>query len=96
MHSSPGTPIGQRLLLRIEDVDGGVGNGLADADPVGGVGNARAGGPHRGLGGAVHVPQLDTAREQLVGKILGQGFAADQGLEVRARPASPPPAAAAR
>ncbi len=70
--------------MRIEDIDRGVGNRLADADPVGGVGNPRAGGPHRGLGGAVHVPQLDTARDQLLGQILGQGFAADQGLEVLA------------
>ena len=70
-----------QVLALVEDVDRGVGDRLADGDPVGGVGNAGAGGPHRGLGGAVHVPQLDTAREQLVGQILGQGFAADQGLE---------------
>src|SRR2546427_6444040 len=69
------------VALRIEDVDGSVGNRVADGNPIGSVSNAGAGGPHRGLGGSIQVPQLDTACDQLVGKILGQGFATDQGLE---------------
>ncbi|EEF93791.1 hypothetical protein CATMIT_01572, partial [Catenibacterium mitsuokai DSM 15897] len=40
--------------------------------------------PHRGLGRAVHVPQLADARQQLRGQIRRQRFAADQRLELRA------------
>ncbi len=72
---------GAQIFVRIEDPDDGVGDRLADGDAVGGVGNAGAGGPHRGLGGSVHVPQLDTAGDQLIGKVLRHGFAADQRFE---------------
>src|SRR5437899_2006944 len=59
---------GAEVLLRIENPDRGVGNRLADGDPVGSVGNTGASGPHRGLGGSVQVPQLDTACDELIGK----------------------------
>ena len=43
------------VFLGIENPDGAVGNRLADADPIICIGNPRAGGPNRGLGGSVVV-----------------------------------------
>ena len=72
---------GAELAPLIEDIDRGVANRPANGDAVGGVGNAGASRPHSSLRGSVHVPQLDAACDQLLGKILGHCFATDQCLE---------------
>ena len=84
MKISPETPTGQRLALRIEHVDAGVGDRPADRDGLRLRRHLPAGGPDRGLGRAVQVPEFaGCAAESCSARLRAQALAADQGLEGR-------------
>src|ERR1700693_1736448 len=71
---------GQQLKLVVEDIEIGVVDGAADVNIVG-IHYLATSGPDGRFGGAIHIPQLATARQQLTGKILRQGFAPTEHLE---------------
>ncbi len=75
-----------RLLIGVEHVQRGVGDRVADQDRAV-VGDAVDGRPHRGLGGAVEVPQRGHPRAQRLREVAVERLAAAQRAEPR--PAAP-------
>ena len=67
---------GHRLEMAVENVKFRIGNRPADDDGVRAGFNLCGGRPDSRLGGAVKVPQLGAAFQQLVGHFSRQGFAA--------------------
>mmetsp|Transcript_9416 Transcript_9416/g.19474 ORF Transcript_9416/g.19474 Transcript_9416/m.19474 type:complete len:1935 (-) Transcript_9416:657-6461(-) len=77
---------GEQVAELVQHVDRCVGNGLADghvlAERLAAAGEAGAGGPHGGLGGAVDVPQLAHLGGELVLERRGEGLAAAERAQL--------------
>ena len=73
-----------RAQVLVEDVGPRVGDGTTDEDGRCRVVNTVDGGPHRGLGGAVKVPESAAARDEVPGEVDREALAAAERGERRA------------
>ncbi|OIQ74964.1 hypothetical protein GALL_433730 [mine drainage metagenome] len=69
---------GARLTVVVENPHAGVGDGAADRHALSWLCHLPAGGPHRGFGRAIQVPDFAAALQQALGEFSGQCLAADE------------------